>query len=728
MSWVNKPINEKRSFTEYTVASATAEFQIGFEFKEEVNNLNITLDGKPVADLGYVVDLINDQTIKLTPTVDSGLLRIERETDIDNSIHKFTAGALFEARTMDENFEQILHSQQEVRDSQFDLEARVIPVVDGLEEALIKADEASKAAQEASEAAEEAANKVALTVQSVKDMLDIQNPRNGYRVRVISYHAVPESSAELRVGGGEFVYDPTMISKHDGGTNIKGWLRIKTAQFVDAADYGVKAYDWKFDNYEPLQNALNTNREVRLGTGRFMITKPLVMSSQQGLIGEGIGKTIIYKLTDTVSDVDTSGFTGSMATVNYAVDAVLIVLPQPSNYTQYVRVAELALQNGASYNEGKGYCLFAPYVSQSDFKNVLLNFGTTPHYTINSWMCGWEAVRTYSKGTGFIFGGRAGDTGRGGTSNELNRCWVVGSQVGYPYNFYGQMYTSMDSCGADGNGSTTTYIDGIVYSERSTIGIKALGAEDNYARRIVRNVTSRVTFDNLQVLNFHNTSGNSTSLFEVVGATARTIVNNASLEFKRFANPTDLNSPKFGDVSSGGLLRVAYAYVDQAMTGLNNGTPFEIKTDAASSAEFITQSSVLSVYGTQSTGLTTSRNVTSNQDYIIRSIQTTDKILTSATALYADVGFLNDAACRYNTAKFKMGNSSVYRDSFGRPRYKLSGNPVDQYDGIPLDGYEAATAPPAWVTRQGHGYLHTTDNTLRIFTSSGWMKLQLQPI
>ena len=116
MSWQNREINEKRAYTEYKVAASTTDFAIGFEFNEEEQNLHVRLNGIPVQDLGYSIELINSLTVRLSPAVERGTVRLSRETDIDENLYKFTAGALFEAHTMDEDFEQIRDAQQELRD------------------------------------------------------------------------------------------------------------------------------------------------------------------------------------------------------------------------------------------------------------------------------------------------------------------------------------------------------------------------------------------------------------------------------------------------------------------------------------------------------------------------------------------------------------------------------------------------------------------------------------
>lgn len=111
-------INNKRSYTEYNITSPTTDFAIGFENYGvgAKDIIEVTLNGVLVESLGHTVRLKNAQVLEVTPAIEAGTVRLQRVTGIDNSFHKFTAGALFTAKSMDENFEQIRHSQQEVKD------------------------------------------------------------------------------------------------------------------------------------------------------------------------------------------------------------------------------------------------------------------------------------------------------------------------------------------------------------------------------------------------------------------------------------------------------------------------------------------------------------------------------------------------------------------------------------------------------------------------------------
>lgn len=109
-------INELKSYTEYNVSTPTSVFTIGFQYEYNVDKINVHVDGVEATAAGYTVQHDSQGTITLTPDVPTGVVRLSRETNIDTSAHTFSAGAKFTAGTMDENFKQLRHSQQESRD------------------------------------------------------------------------------------------------------------------------------------------------------------------------------------------------------------------------------------------------------------------------------------------------------------------------------------------------------------------------------------------------------------------------------------------------------------------------------------------------------------------------------------------------------------------------------------------------------------------------------------
>ena len=153
-------MNELKSYTEYAVSTPTADFVIGFDFNYGEDAVNVTVDDVPASAAGYTVVYLNETTIRLSPSVPSGVVRLQRETDIDQTDHAYRAGAKFIAQTMDENFEQLRHSQQEVRDGFSKLSTDTHEIIEGLDVALELAQDAAQDAQDAALIAQGAADTV----------------------------------------------------------------------------------------------------------------------------------------------------------------------------------------------------------------------------------------------------------------------------------------------------------------------------------------------------------------------------------------------------------------------------------------------------------------------------------------------------------------------------------------------------------------------------------------
>ena len=111
------PINEQLSFTEVAVSADQADFTISFPYYEGVDEVSITVNDIGATEAGYTVVKLNATTFRLNPAVPAGkVVRLARKTDLDSNKYDYSAGALFTAETVDKNFEQVRHSQQETRD------------------------------------------------------------------------------------------------------------------------------------------------------------------------------------------------------------------------------------------------------------------------------------------------------------------------------------------------------------------------------------------------------------------------------------------------------------------------------------------------------------------------------------------------------------------------------------------------------------------------------------
>ncbi|WP_244783173.1 hypothetical protein [Acinetobacter sp. F-1] len=85
-------------------------------------------------------------------------------------------------------------------------------------------------------------------LDSIAEMLAIQNPFNGMRVFVKSYHL------GLNIGGGTFVYDSTKSTLNDGGLVLNGWVRVRETGEVRVSWFGAKG-DGVTDNSAAINKA-----------------------------------------------------------------------------------------------------------------------------------------------------------------------------------------------------------------------------------------------------------------------------------------------------------------------------------------------------------------------------------------------------------------------------------------------------------------------------------------
>ena len=63
-------------------------------------------------------------------------------------------------------------------------------------------------------------------LESIAQLAGIQNPRDGMRVVVKSYHTPNHALINPYCGGGTFVYDATKANINDGALTINGWVRL----------------------------------------------------------------------------------------------------------------------------------------------------------------------------------------------------------------------------------------------------------------------------------------------------------------------------------------------------------------------------------------------------------------------------------------------------------------------------------------------------------------------
>ena len=292
-------MNELKSYTEYAVSTPTADFVIGFDFNYGEDAVNVTVDDVPATTAGYTVVYLNETTIRLSPSVPSGVVRLQRETDIDQTDHAYRAGAKFIAQTMDENFEQLRHSQQEVRDGFVKLADDTYEIIDGLDAALELAQDAASDAQEAAVIAQGAADTVNTIIVEGKVGADNVLDASGETQQQVNYNG--GSKWHSRVGGylkneravlanGDIVKstidgntnDPN-AELNDGGIIVNGWTRIDYNGVADPCWFGADK-DGAAD-VTPILNAMITAGYKNI---HFATAGDYLISTQLTAISDGV--------------------------------------------------------------------------------------------------------------------------------------------------------------------------------------------------------------------------------------------------------------------------------------------------------------------------------------------------------------------------------------------------------------------------------------------------------
>ena len=243
-------INELKSYTEYNVSTPTSVFTIGFQYEYNVDQVNVYVDGVEATAAGYTITHDSHGTISLTPAVPTGVVRLVRETDIDTSAHTFSAGAKFTAGNMDENFQQIRHSQQEVRDGFSKLSTDTYEIIEGLDVALGLAQEAAQDAQDAAVIAQGAADTVNTIIvgdkvvagnvldASGKTQQEINSLLPTYADKSASLQVAINNSADgdtVNLSGKTYPSGIDVGSKHLVGTGYN------TVINVPSSGYGIKS-------------------------------------------------------------------------------------------------------------------------------------------------------------------------------------------------------------------------------------------------------------------------------------------------------------------------------------------------------------------------------------------------------------------------------------------------------------------------------------------------------
>ncbi|QVW53859.1 tailspike protein I [Acinetobacter phage TaPaz] len=242
-------------------------------------------------------------------------------------------------------------------------------------------------------------------VETIQDLLNIQNPFDGMRVYVKSYHSPNFSLNNPFVGGGERVYRSSLSNVNNDGTVINGWVLISPKWTFE--EWGAKSDDPTFDNSVPIQKALNfvqqeTNAKIssEQDGATYYIANPLVLTG-----------TIPYVPNGNLLNIDFTGIKLAPSTDN------LTMLVVNRNHTKITR---LFITNPLSKNNVTGV-LFGS--TTPEIKGGTC-FSTIEYYTCEYIKTAFKAQPTRTDSNGST---------AGAYYNEIINPVVMNTEIGFHF-------------------------------------------------------------------------------------------------------------------------------------------------------------------------------------------------------------------------------------------------------------------------------------------------------
>ena len=240
------------------------------------------------------------------------------------------------------------------------------------------------------------------TIDSIADLIAIQNPKDGQTVRTKSYHA------GLNNGGTSYYYDSTKSTINNGGSIISGWVAI--GEINSVTQWGAKG-DGTSNDSVAFQNAVDNLNKVYIPEGTFLCN--VTLSRWFNLRGSGKG-TILKPFNtgypvltninrqslgwynDTIFDLDIQSVDATGTGFSYG------VLPASNDYYGVGRVAMhnvrfIALNHGIRkvngnignkyYNCSFEHCNYGVYATSNQAaingSTFIMHSGCDAYYACN---------------------------------------------------------------------------------------------------------------------------------------------------------------------------------------------------------------------------------------------------------------------------------------------------------------------------------------------------------
>lgn len=320
--------------------------------------------------------------------------------------------------------------------------------------------------------------------ETISDLLAYVPRKDKQVVYVKGYHAPTNFAlAQPYKGGGHRTFVESRRNENDGFLCINGWVLQIENNTVTPEQAGCHG-DNTHDDYAQLQKVLKSELIVECYPfANYRTSKPIELFSSQKIKGNG-AKITKYSAS-------TTGITGRTDPAGNLYDYdqdCAVVFAAWFGWYSHIDIENLTIVKEKVNGEDVGKVFFAPYISLSTLKSVVVKGGEYGFYGEDLWMLHWNRCESYSK-CGFYIGT--------GTSNTFDTCWSKETKAGYSaFRLHNLTYSSLINCCAENVGEDGAPADAAYHITSSDLTMTGCGIEGIHAYNLVRIGYSWVTIDN----------------------------------------------------------------------------------------------------------------------------------------------------------------------------------------------------------------------------------------
>jgi hypothetical protein len=271
------------------------------------------------------------------------------------------------------------------------------------------------------------------------------------------------------VNASQVSYDPPFANSVP--TNVEA----KLAETVSVTDFGADPTGVA-DSTQAIQDALDSisSGNVFFPAGTYIITSPIRLYAEKGMIGESLSSVTIQKTTTTVDTLSPVLAPNGVSDV-YAVDSVISIVHSPSEFARNVRIENIAIVRDLLGTSSYG--IYAPRIGYANFANLRITKADSAFECYTLFLTKCNTVTAVACANSFALTDDGSGDG-GSTSLILQNYYANGSNsITNPTNgifLYGLSYSTLISCAVDNYTRTDTTAT-TAYSLQGCVGVNLIG-------------------------------------------------------------------------------------------------------------------------------------------------------------------------------------------------------------------------------------------------------------